>query len=107
MPVFYKERIQSYADIVVEETQKLADKLEDGVPIAMHDVMMQLTLGIIARTMFKTELGEDKAELAAAVDVTIKQSAKTIFSPIILLLAVPTPGNVAISGHSDAGGDGL
>ena len=95
MPVFYKERIQSYADIVVEETQKLADKLEDGVPIAMHDVMMQLTLGIIARTMFKTELGEDKAELAAAVDVTIKQSAKTIFSPIILPLAVPTPGNVA------------
>ncbi|MFC5647794.1 cytochrome P450 [Paenibacillus solisilvae] len=94
-PVFYKERIQSYAGIVVEETLKLADKLEDGVPVAMHDAMMQLTLGIIARSMFKTEVDEDKAELAAAVDVTIKQSAKTIFSPIILPMAVPTPGNVA------------
>ena len=70
-PVFYKERIQSYAEIVAEETKQLADKLQDGVPVAIHDAMMQLTLGIIARTMFKTELGQDKAELAAAVDVTI------------------------------------
>ncbi len=67
------------------------------MPIAMHDVMMQLTLGIISQTMFKTELGEDKEELAAAVDVTIKQSAKTIFA-IILPLAVPTPAMWRISG---------
>ncbi|MCQ6561433.1 cytochrome P450 [Paenibacillus mendelii] len=93
-PVFYKERLQAYADIVVDETNRLAAVLEDGVPIPMHDVMMRLTLGIIARSMFNTELDADKAELAAAVDDTIKQSAKTIFSPIILPFTVPTPGNV-------------
>ncbi|MCD9020293.1 cytochrome P450 [Cohnella silvisoli] len=93
-PVFYKERIQTYAQIVQEETERLADSLEDGVPVPMHEVMMQLTLGIIARSLFKTELDADKAELAAAVDVTIRQTAGTIFSPIIIPFAIPTPGNV-------------
>ncbi|ANE46909.1 pyridine nucleotide-disulfide oxidoreductase [Paenibacillus swuensis] len=93
MPVFYKERIQSYANIVVEETEKLADQLREDVPVPMHETMMQLTLGIIARTMFHTELAEEKAELAEAVDDTIRQTAKTLFSPLILPLAVPTAGN--------------
>ncbi|TFE25532.1 cytochrome P450 [Cohnella luojiensis] len=94
MPVFYKERIQAYAQIVQEETERLADSLKDGVPVAMHELMMQLTLGIIARSLFQTELDEDKAELADAVDVTIRHTASTIFSPIIVPFAIPTPGNV-------------
>ncbi|WP_219834837.1 cytochrome P450 [Paenibacillus sp. R14(2021)] len=94
-PAFYKERIQTYAEIVVEETRKLGAALQDGVPIAMHDAMMQLTLGIIARTMFGTELEHDKARLAHAVDVTIRHTARTIFSPIILPFNWPTPGNKA------------
>ncbi|MBW7459315.1 cytochrome P450, partial [Paenibacillus sepulcri] len=92
-PVFYKERIQAYAEVVMEETERLADTLQEGVMVPMHDVMMQLTLGIISRSMFKTELHEAKTELAQAVDDTIRLSAKTIFSPIILPLAVPTPKN--------------
>ncbi|MBM7567555.1 cytochrome P450 [Paenibacillus sacheonensis] len=94
-PVFYKERIHAYAEIVAQETKRLCDSLQDGVPIAMHDAMMQLTLGIIARTMFKTELEQDKAALAEAVDVTIRHTASTIFSPIILPFGWPTPGNSA------------
>ncbi|GGD65740.1 cytochrome P450 [Paenibacillus nasutitermitis] len=93
MPVFYKERIQSYAGVVVEETERLADTLKEGEAVPMHEVMMRLTLGIIARSMFNTELNETKTELAVAVDDTIRLSAKTIFSPLILPLAVPTPGN--------------
>jgi len=94
MPVFYKERIQAYAEIVREETERLTTKLREGIAVPMHETMMELTLGIIARSLFKTELDEDKSELAAAVDVTIRQSAGTIFSPVILPFAWPTPGNV-------------
>ncbi|BBH23804.1 cytochrome P450 [Paenibacillus baekrokdamisoli] len=94
-PVFYKERIQAYSQIVVEETLRCADQLENGVAIPMHDRMMQLTLSIIARSMFNTNLDADKAELAAAVDMTIRHSAKSIFSPIIIPFSVPTRGNMA------------
>ena len=94
MPVFYKERIMAYAEVVEEETKKLADSLEEGTPIPMHEAMMQLTLGIVARSLFKTELDSRKAELAAAVDVTIRETAGTIFSPLILPFGIPTPGHV-------------
>ncbi|NBD27152.1 cytochrome P450 [Paenibacillus glycinis] len=94
-PAFYKERINAYAEIVISETRRLADALQDGVPVAMHDAMMQLTLGIIAKTMFNTELARDKAALAKAVDVTIRHTASTIFSPVILPFGWPTPGNRA------------
>lgn len=93
-PVFYKERIQAYAEIVREETERLAGKLTEDSPVPMHEAMMELTLGIIARSLFNTELEEDKSELAAAVDVTIRRSAGTIFSPVILPFSWPTPGNV-------------
>ncbi|QHT58800.1 cytochrome P450 [Paenibacillus lycopersici] len=94
-PAFYKERINRYAEVVIEETERLADSLTDGAPVPIHDVMMQLTLGIIARTMFHTELARDKAALADAVDVTIRHTASTIFSPVILPFGWPTPGNLA------------
>ncbi|MFC4775716.1 cytochrome P450 [Paenibacillus sp. GCM10023252] len=94
MPVFYKERIKAYAQIIREETERLADKMPMDRPVAMHDLMMELTLGIIARSLFRTELAEDKAELAAAVDVTIRKTARTIYSPIIIPFSVPTPGHV-------------
>ncbi|WP_240762104.1 cytochrome P450 [Paenibacillus thalictri] len=93
-PVFYKERIQNYAQTIAEETEKLAQSLSGGEPLAMHETMMRLTLSIIARSMFATELDERKAELAFAVDDTIRRSAKTLFSPIVLPLAAPTPGNI-------------
>ncbi|TVY01413.1 cytochrome P450 [Cohnella terricola] len=93
-PVFYKERIQAYAEIVVQETERLGAKLKEGSAVPIHEAMMELTLGIIARSLFKRELEQDKSELAAAVDVTIRRSAGTIFSPIILPFSWPTPGNV-------------
>ncbi|WP_158602378.1 cytochrome P450 [Cohnella endophytica] len=96
MPTFYKERIQTYARIVTEETERVADGLKAGEPVAMHDLMMRLTLGIISRSLFNTELDEEKAKLADAVDVTIRQSAGTIFSPIIWPFALPTPGNIRL-----------
>ncbi|MBO7746268.1 cytochrome P450 [Paenibacillus sp. MWE-103] len=94
-PVFYKERINAYAETVLAETRKAAESLREGVPAPMHDVMMQLTLEIIAKTMFRTEVEADKAALADAVDVTIRRTAATIFSPLILPFGWPTPGNLA------------
>jgi cytochrome P450 len=94
VPAFYKERIQAYALIVAEETAKLADRFEDGQIAAVHEEMMQLTLAIITRSMFNTDVSEEfKQILAAAVTETIEQSARTIFSPVILPFALPTRGH--------------
>jgi cytochrome P450 len=93
-PVFYKERLQAYAEIVISEAQALTERLSGGLSISISDEMMKLTLTIIAQTMFATNLEERKAELAAAVNDTIERSARTLFMPFILPLGVPTPGNI-------------
>lgn len=92
-PLFYKERIANYAHIVVDETEKLVARLREQQQCSLHDEMMQLTLAIITRTMFATDVDERKQELAAAVTATIEQSAKTLFRPFTLPLTVPTPGH--------------
>jgi cytochrome P450 len=93
-PVFYKERLQAYAQIVVGEAAAFADRLTDGQGLSISDEMMKLTLTVIAQTMFATDLEERKSELAAAVNDTIEKSARALFSPFILPLGVPTPGNI-------------
>jgi cytochrome P450 len=93
-PSFYKERIQAYAEIVREETQRLGSRLSSGQMLSMHEEMMQLTLNIITRTMFATDVADNKVELAAAVNVTIEQTARTLFSPIVLPISIPTPRHV-------------
>ncbi|OIK14672.1 pyridine nucleotide-disulfide oxidoreductase [Bacillus sp. MUM 13] len=92
-PAFYKERINSYARTVVEEAGKLADGLQNGSVIDVHEEMMQLTLSIITKTMFHASVDEDKQRLSDAVDTTIVQTAGTLFSPLILPLGFPTRGN--------------
>ncbi|AEI43995.1 cytochrome P450 [Paenibacillus mucilaginosus] len=92
-PAFYKERIQAYAETVRELTREAADRIRPGQTVALHDELMQLTLAIIAKTMFGADVDELKAELAAAVNDTIERTAKTLFSPLVLPLSYPTPGN--------------
>lgn len=92
-PVFYKERLQEYANTIVYETEKVSSLLQNKTSCLLHEEMMQLTLSIIARTMFATDVEETKKELADAVNDTIEQTARTLFSPIILPITVPTKGN--------------
>lgn len=92
-PAFYKDCLQHYAKTVVKETETLVEHLKDSNEIDVHTEMMKLTLSIIAKTMFQTSVDEDKKRLAEAVDVTIQQTARTLFSPIPLPLFIPTKGN--------------
>ncbi|WLR51141.1 cytochrome P450 [Bacillus tianshenii] len=92
-PAFYKERIEAYAQTVIREAEKLAQKLEHGQTVDVHSEMMKLTLSIITKTMFDTSVDGVKEKLAEAVDLTIEQTAKALFSPLILPMSVPTKGN--------------
>jgi cytochrome P450 len=92
-PTFYKERLQRYAEIMVEETEKAIKQFHSKNVCNLQDEMMQLTLTIIAKTMFATDLESEKKELAMAVSDTIEQSARTLFKPVLLPLAIPTKGN--------------
>jgi cytochrome P450 len=95
LPVFYKDRIAQYAEMIVAETMQLSDRTRDRDVWSMHAQMMQLTLAIICRTMFASDIGIKREALAHAVDEAIIRTAQTLYSPLVLPFSFPTPRHVA------------
>jgi cytochrome P450 len=67
-PAFHRQRIADYASIMVEEAVHIRDswRAEEQRDIAAD--MMHLTLKVVARTLFATDLREEVYELAAAIN---------------------------------------
>ncbi len=67
-PAFHRQRIGRYADTMVHEALLLQTSWQDGQRLDMSQEMMHLTLRIVARTLFNTELGAEVKELAEAIN---------------------------------------
>jgi len=67
-PAFHRHRIGEYASVMVEEAVRIRDswRAEQCRDIAAD--MMHLTLKVVARTLFATDLREEAYELAAAIN---------------------------------------
>ncbi|WP_176560109.1 cytochrome P450 [Brevibacillus dissolubilis] len=93
MPGFHKQQIAGYAEHVVEYSRRLVDTFSDGANRSMTDDMMNLTLGIINKTMFNTDTADATHELAKAVEVCIEFSANRLLSPVSIPHFLPTRWN--------------
>ncbi len=67
-PAFHRQRIGSYAATMVEEALRCQESLRDSQTIDISQQMMHLTLRIVARTLFNTELGPEVNDLSAAIN---------------------------------------
>jgi len=61
-PVFHKERIASFAQSMTEYANRHSCNWKDGKVIDMHKEMMNLTLAIVAKTLFNTDV-ESEADV--------------------------------------------
>jgi len=92
-PAFYRERIETYADAMVAESERTTDAWADADVVRVDADLKDLTLRIIARTMFGTDLSGDGAVIRDAADVILERMQPT--TPSSYLPAwVPTPTNV-------------
>ena len=55
-PAFHRQRIQAYADMMVERGAAMRAKWQTGQTFDMSAAMMELTLEIVARTLFATDV---------------------------------------------------
>jgi len=55
-PAFHKERIASYGKIVTDYTQRMCEEWKDGDVIDMQAPTMRLTLQIVAKALFGTDV---------------------------------------------------
>jgi cytochrome P450 len=67
-PAFHRQRIADYARVMVEEAVRVRDSWRAGEQRDIAIDMMHLTLNIVARTLFATDLHEEVFELAAAIN---------------------------------------
>ena len=67
-PAFHRQRIPEYARAIVEEAVRMRDGWRDGEQRDIAVDMMHLTLNVVARTLFATDLREETRELADAIN---------------------------------------
>src|SRR5215472_10126618 len=94
-PAFHRARISSYASTMVEYTQRLLETWHDGEECDAHKRMMQLTLQIVAKTLFDADVARDAQDVGKSLELLLELGAnfrRTLFVPHWL----PTPTNLRI-----------
>jgi len=91
-PAFYRERVETYADAMVGEAERTADEWADADVVRVDADARNLTLRIIARTMFGTDLSGKGAIIGEAAEAILARTSPQNLSSF-LPVWVPTPSN--------------
>lgn len=71
-PVFHHQRIHAYGSIMVAQTERMLQDWRNDERRDIHADMMQLTLQIVMKCIFNTEIEEQESQtIAHALDVAI------------------------------------
>ena len=90
-PAFSPDRIGTYGEMMVETTDRHAERWRDGQRRDVHDDMAGLTLEIVGRTLFGLDLGEQADRVGDALDVVMAASEFSLTD--LIPRWVPTPEN--------------
>jgi cytochrome P450 len=88
-PAFHRESLVRYAEITVEEATRLLDAWKNRETHNIHNDMMNVTLRIVLRSLFGSELGENMRIIEPALDAIMVSSSG--FHSIAFYLGIPTP----------------
>ncbi len=80
-PAFHRQRIAGYAGQIVDSAKAAADRWNAGEEIDIADEMMQLSLHIVARTLFDSEVTADV--------LSVRDEVNTIMGLYNFLVAFP------------------
>lgn len=91
-PALYASRIKAYSQVMSEYVLEVVNSWQEGAVFSLEHMMTDLTLRIIAKTMFNSQLVRTD-ELLSAIQTVIVQVGKKLREPIPVPYAIPTKGN--------------
>ncbi len=94
-PAFHRARIASYAETMVDYTQRILESWRGGEERDVHQEMMRLTLRIVGKTLFDADVARDAQDVGKSLELLLELGAnfrRTLFIPHW----VPTPTNLRI-----------
>ncbi len=92
-PAFRRSSLDRYAEQMSGETERMLQAWRPG-PLQLAPAMTELTLRIVSRTLFSTELGGEIDELSEAVDILISTVNARMLSVVKAPISWPTPANI-------------
>jgi cytochrome P450 len=95
-PAFHRERISSYAAVMVECTERMLTSWAAGQVRDAQDDMMRLTLDIVAKTLFDAEIGADSTAATEAMETLLATFIARTGQLFTLPHWVPTPLNMRV-----------
>jgi cytochrome P450 len=90
-PAFHQGRIASYAEIMAGYTQQMLASWSDGQTLDIHEAMMRLTLGIVAKTLFDADVSHEAEDVDAALAVLMGKFLRQAGLALLLPVWVPLP----------------
>jgi cytochrome P450 len=90
-PAFHRQRIASYAEIMVDYATRTGERWQDGAKLDVSQEMMRLTLGIVGKTLFDADVESESGDVGEAMTV-VMELFDTLTMPFFELLSkLPLP----------------
>ncbi len=89
-PAFHHNRIAAYADTMVNYTDDMLHEWHNGQQVSMLNEMMHLTMRIVGKTLFDTDVTDDADSIGAAISIGIEATSDRISHPLQLMDKLPT-----------------
>lgn len=90
-PAFHRQRIASYADLMTTYAEQMSARWQDGETRDISEEMMRLTLAIVGKTLFDTDVEEDAREVGQALTVIMNLFNAMLLPFSELLEKLPLP----------------
>src|SRR5579863_8266433 len=90
-PAFHQDRIAAYAETMVGYAQRMLASWSDGQTLDIHEAMMRLTLGIVAKTLFDADVSHEAEDVDAALSILMGKFLRQAGLALLLPAWVPLP----------------
>jgi cytochrome P450 len=90
-PAFHQERIAAYAEVMVAYTERMLASWKGGQGLDAHEAMMRLTLDIVAKTLFDTDVSREAEDVGAALHVLMGKFFRQAAFALLLPSSIPIP----------------
>ena len=92
-PAFHRQRINSYAQVMVDFTERMMSTWREGEVRDIHRDMMRLTLEIVVRTLFNADVSRESDKVGRVLASIVQPFASQATIKWILDNRLPTPAH--------------
>jgi cytochrome P450 len=92
-PAFHRQRVQNYGIVMTRYAQELQQCWADGAVVEIDQEMMRLTLSIVAKTLFDTDVSNEAGEIGRALTTAMQLWRRMMLPFAEYLEKLPLPAN--------------